>query len=210
MVASGCSGPTQPAAATVQKPAQSSVNTAPLVKAGPDIWVASPDDSVVLEGSAEDAANSIGRLLWTKTSGPPSYSIETPGLARTRVMGLEQGTYEFRLAVTDKGGLTGVDTLKVHVHTPSIPGANEVVFRDLRWICPMGCSVTIENFGSYVPEGAAVKVFRRTPEAGVWFELKPEAQWLPGRYVYAVRNDRLTIGSDDEIQGTVLDVKIVR
>jgi hypothetical protein len=212
IVASGCSGPTQPAAvgATVQRPTTGADNTAPRVNAGLDMWVPSPGNFVMLEGFADDAERNIERFLWTKVSGPPSYSIESPELRRTRVVALEQGTYEFEFAVTDKGGLTSRDTVKVHVYTPSIPGANELIFGDLRWMCPMGCSVAIENLGSHVPPGAAFKVLLKRPDAGVWFEVKAVAHFLPGdRYVYGIGNDRLWIYSDDENQGTAVDVKIV-
>ncbi|MBO9635171.1 MAG: T9SS type A sorting domain-containing protein, partial [Chitinophagaceae bacterium] len=46
---------------------------------------------------------------------PNSYSIVSPNTAKTNVSGLLEGIYEFELLVTDDGGLTSKDTVKVIV-----------------------------------------------------------------------------------------------
>ncbi len=49
-----------------------------------------------------------------------------------------------------------------------------VIFNNLQWLCPMGCSVSIENFHDHVPSGTAIRVF---VGAGGWIEAKPEREW---------------------------------
>jgi hypothetical protein len=84
-------------------------------------------------------------------------------------------------------------------------GENEVIFNGLVWICPMGCTVSIENFGSYVPTGTAIRVF--VGNAAGWIEAKPQDKWVEGdRYLYQTHNSTLQIYGDDE-SGAV-DVKI--
>ena len=172
------------------------------VDAGADVWLPLPADSLVLSGFATSPL-AITSYSWKKVSGPASYSIESPESQRTKMTNLEEGTYEFELAVTDKSAWTGRDSVSVSVYDPRV-GANEFIFRNVPWTCPMGCSATVNfQFSAITPTSVLVK-----GNAEEWIEAKPEAQWKPGdRYVYGVGNSRLWIYADDE-QGAV-DIRII-
>jgi hypothetical protein len=162
--AAGCSDPTQPGTPALL------FNTAPVAHAGADVLVPLPASSVMLNGSATDAEWNIEGYAWKKIYGPDSYSIESPASLRTDVTNLEEGWYEFELTVTDAGGLTGKDTVAVWVYDPRTEGENVVVIRDLRWSCPMSCSLSIKDFRYYVGSSTALTVLLKEHGVPHWIE----------------------------------------
>lgn len=78
-------------------------NSAPVANAGTDNTITLPTDSVTLNGSGIDNDGTIASYSWTKLSGTGG-TINNPGSATTTVTGLTQGTYVFRLVVTDNNG----------------------------------------------------------------------------------------------------------
>jgi dienelactone hydrolase len=97
-------------------------NKAPVANAGGDITIALPDNQVILAGSGTDEDGTIASYLWTKVSGPSGGSIVAKDAAATSVTGLVQGTYVFRLTVTDNEGANNFDELSVVVLTaPNVP-----------------------------------------------------------------------------------------
>lgn len=222
-VASGCSEPTQPAPPEIVRPTPPAappapvvpVNTAPTAYVGWDIWVPLPANSSILDALATDAESSIS-YLWKKVSGPKSYSIESPDSLQTKVVNLQEGTYQFELTVTDKGGLTGKATVRVVVYEPRTPGANEFIFKDLRDSCGGQCdrnfsdrfTYVIENFHAYVPAGTASKVLLKVAGSTNWIEVSS----TEGEdYVYRINGNRfvLEIDADNRAdQYRPVDVKI--
>ncbi len=95
----------------------SSTNTPPTANAGPDQSITLPANSVTLSGSGTDPGGAITAYSWTKVSGGAA-TITSPSAASTTVTGLAQGSYVFRLTVTDNGspGLTGSDDVTVTVN----------------------------------------------------------------------------------------------
>ncbi len=91
-------------------------NIPPVANAGNDITVALPITSVTLTGSGTDADGTIAGYSWTRVSGPLGVTITTPNSATTTLIALLQGTYVFRLTVTDNGGATGSDDVTVTVN----------------------------------------------------------------------------------------------
>jgi len=91
-------------------------NSSPTANAGPDQTIVLPS-AVTLVGSGTDTDGTITTFAWTKVSGPAAGTITTPGAATTTVTGLSQGTYVFRLTVTDNNGSTGTDTIQVIAQT---------------------------------------------------------------------------------------------
>lgn len=99
-------------------------NIAPTANAGIDITIQLPTSSVNLSGSGTDVDGSIVSYLWTKVSGTGG-SIVAPNAASTSIVGLTQGVYQFKLAVTDNLGATGTDLVTVTVNPANIsPSAN--------------------------------------------------------------------------------------
>jgi hypothetical protein len=81
-------------------------NHPPVAKAGNDTTIILPANSCMLDGSAStDPDNNIESYLWTKISGPSSYSITNENAAQTQIKNLTEGVYLFELKVTDAGGL---------------------------------------------------------------------------------------------------------
>ncbi len=91
-------------------------NKPPIAIAGPDQVITLPTDSVFLDGrTSSDPDGMISGWLWTKISGPASFSIIKPTDSLTKVKTLGVGTYLFELKVTDNGGLSAKDTMRIIV-----------------------------------------------------------------------------------------------
>jgi hypothetical protein len=97
-------------------------NKPPVAKAGLDQWINLPLDSVEVNGSqSHDPDGSIVRFSWRRISGPVSNVIRNPSSPISIISNFVAGSYTFELTVTDNGGLTGRDTLRVVVADPSQP-----------------------------------------------------------------------------------------
>lgn len=70
--------------------------------------------SVSASGTGFGGATITG-YAWTQTSGPNTASIVTPTTSTTSITGLIQGSYVFRITVTDSNGNTGFATVTVTV-----------------------------------------------------------------------------------------------
>ena len=97
-------------------------NKPPIAIAGPDRAITLPTDSISLDGNAsKDPDGKISEWLWTKISGPASFTIIKPTDSTTKVKALVTGTYQFELKVKDNGGLSAKDTIQITVNDPSLP-----------------------------------------------------------------------------------------
>jgi hypothetical protein len=92
-------------------------NQSPTANAGSNQTVTLPASSASLSGSGSDADGSITAYAWTKISGPSGSTITSPASQNTSVTGLVQGTYVFRLTVTDDDAATGTDDVQVTVNS---------------------------------------------------------------------------------------------
>lgn len=102
------------------------VNVAPTANAGTNQTITLPSSSVTLTGSGTDPDGTISTYAWSKISGPATFTIVSPAAAQTVVNNLVQGTYVFRLIVTDNNGATGEAFVTVTVNSASnqAPTAN--------------------------------------------------------------------------------------
>ncbi|MBX3255048.1 MAG: T9SS type A sorting domain-containing protein [Chitinophagaceae bacterium] len=105
------------------------VNAAPIppvAQAGNDQIIELPQNSVTLDGSKSTASSgSIKTYQWTKISGPSGGNISNAGQAKTDVINLLEGTYEFELKVTDNAGLSSAAVVTITVKpAPAPPVAN--------------------------------------------------------------------------------------
>lgn len=196
-VTGACSEPLPPEPVPDPPPATPpapAVNTAPRVYARSDVWVALPTRSSVLHGSAHDEERNIESYSWKKVSGPATYAIESPGSVQTKVGNLEEGTYQFELTATDKGGLTGKATQSIVVYEPRTPGANEFIFKNLECDCIPDwvdrLTYVIENFHAYVPAGTAFKVFLKVAGSTHWVEVPSPGIW---NYSYQINGNRFKV-----------------
>jgi len=92
------------------------VNQPPTANAGADITLTLPTNSTTLNGSGTDADGTIASYLWARVSGPATFTLGSPNAATTTLTGLVQGTYIFRLTVTDNSGATGTDNVTIIVN----------------------------------------------------------------------------------------------
>jgi len=91
-------------------------NKVPAARAGNDISITLPVNSVQLDGrSSSDPDGSISSYTWKKVSGPTGGAVSTPSSGATKVTNLQAGTYTFELTVTDNGGATASDRVNVIV-----------------------------------------------------------------------------------------------
>ncbi len=124
----------------------------PVADAGVDKAVVLPSTSVVLNGSGTDDG-SIAAYGWSQVSGPNTATLSDTNTASLTASGLIEGSYVFRLTVTDDEGNTGSDDVIVTVTTASSAG---VVFTgELRqWH-----KVTLTLDGPSTSEGATPNPF---------------------------------------------------
>ncbi|PWT97797.1 MAG: hypothetical protein C5B52_13200 [Bacteroidetes bacterium] len=128
-------------------------NQPPVANAGPDQSIVLPTSSVTLDGSAStDPDGTISSYVWAKISGPGTFNIANPNAASTTVDNLVQGSYQFRLTVTDNSGSSTTDIVIVNVtNVPNVPpsanaGANQIL------TLPVS-STTLDASSSSDPDG---------------------------------------------------------
>lgn len=90
-------------------------NTPPVADAGADRSIALPTNSLTMAGDGADGDGTVTTYAWSKISGPETFTITNPALKNTTITGLVQGTYIFRLTVTDNGGSEDTDEVTVNV-----------------------------------------------------------------------------------------------
>lgn len=105
-------------------PESLSINKTPVAKAGLDIIISLPQDSVLLDGTGSyDPDGTINKFYWSKISGPASCLIVDPEAAMTMAKNLVLGVYKFELTITDNGGLKTKDVVQVVVLTENTTGS---------------------------------------------------------------------------------------
>src|SRR6188768_3923623 len=129
-------------------------NKPPIAVAGADQVITLPTDSVLLDGrTSSDPDGMISEWLWTKISGPASFNIIKPTDSLAKVKALVAGTYLFELKVTDNGGLSAKDTMRIIVdavltinHPPiANAGADQTITLPIN-------TVNLDGSGSTDPE----------------------------------------------------------
>ncbi|MDX2046199.1 MAG: PQQ-dependent sugar dehydrogenase [Chitinophagaceae bacterium] len=100
-------------------------NQPPVANAGSNQIITLPTNSTTFNGSGTDADGTIATYIWTKVSGPAGGTITAPGAAATSITALQEGTYVFRLTVTDNAGATATDDVQVIVN--AAPAAQQTI-----------------------------------------------------------------------------------
>ncbi|HEU4471297.1 MAG TPA: T9SS type A sorting domain-containing protein [Flavisolibacter sp.] len=97
-------------------------NQPPVANAGANRTIVLPNNTVNLLGSGTDSDGTIQSYLWEKLTGPASYVIVSPNQPQTIITGLTEGSYTFRLTVTDDDGASASDLVQVRVEpAPNVP-----------------------------------------------------------------------------------------
>src|SRR5574343_870501 len=129
-------------------------NVAPNANAGTDISITLPVNNTTLNGSASnDPDGTIAYYSWPRISGPTQVTIGNASAASTAISNLVQGTYGFRLVVTDNNGATDSDTVLVTVNP--VPNAAPVANAgtDISITLPTN-STNLNGSASYDPDGS--------------------------------------------------------
>ena len=91
---------------------------APIANAGADQALVLPTNSTVLDGSkSSDPDGTISAYAWTAVSGS-GVGISNANTAKPTISSLAEGTYIFKLTVTDNKGATASDEVTVTVSAP--------------------------------------------------------------------------------------------
>jgi hypothetical protein len=90
-------------------------NVLPVANAGSDFTDTLPS-TFSLTGTGTDADGTIVAYLWTQLSGPTTATLASPSQRITAVTGIQAGTYQFRLRVTDNVGAIATDDITVTVY----------------------------------------------------------------------------------------------
>jgi P2-related tail formation protein len=97
-------------------------NLRPVARAGQDLTITLPVNSVTLDGrNSSDPDGTLVAFTWSKIAGPAGSTIQNTLTAITTVTSLTLGIYQFELTVTDNNGATGKDTVQVVV----LPAPNQ-------------------------------------------------------------------------------------
>ncbi len=97
------------------------VNVPPVISAiTGTTTITLPLNSITLSVTASDPDGTISSYAWSKISGTGTGNITSPGLASTTVTAMTQGTFTFRVVVTDNNGgqTTGTVNVTVNPITP--------------------------------------------------------------------------------------------
>jgi|GEM_PF-2141578 len=156
-------------------------NHPPVANAGADQTITLPATTATLDGSGStDPDNNITSYLWTKISGPSLPNIAASNTALTSVNNLAEGTYEFELKVTDAGGLSDKDTVKLTVTSRRVPCTDcKIVFTSDR----------DGNAEIYSCNADGSNIKRLTNSTGV----DDQAAWSPDGKHIAFVSDRTSI-----------------
>src|SRR5687768_5546792 len=96
------------------------VNQAPTANAGNNIILTLPANSTTLTGKGTDGDGTIASYAWSRVSGPATFALGSVNAATTTLSNLVQGTYVFRLTVTDNDGATDTDDMTVTVNAAPV------------------------------------------------------------------------------------------
>lgn len=153
-------------------------NRPPVADAGADQTIFLPTNTVTLDGSAStDPDNNIIAFVWTKISGPSSFSISNQNAVQTQVTNLTEGIYQFELKVTDATGLFAKDTARLTVVNQAL------ICDDCKIVFVSNRDGNLEIY-SCNPDGS--NILRLTYDAGT----DDEPAWSPDRSRIAFISNR--------------------
>ncbi|HSB91663.1 MAG TPA: PKD domain-containing protein [Flavitalea sp.] len=168
------------------------VNKAPIAAAGDNQHIVLPINDVTLDGTASsDPDGTISKIEWLFVSGPSTPAISRPGSLITDVTGLIEGTYVFKLVVTDDKGLTNSDN--VYVVVEPIPnqapvvkaGGNQVIYLPTDSVYVAGSAIdldgTISSYKWKQVSGPAAAVFTNVDQWGTEIQ-----KLVAGTYYFAL------------------------
>lgn len=95
-------------------------NQPPIANAGADFVITLPTSTTNVSGSGSDPDGSITNYGWSQISGPNTATLINASTPTLTASGLIEGTYRFRLTVTDNQGATGSDDMFLTVNAAPV------------------------------------------------------------------------------------------
>lgn len=133
------------------------VNAAPVAIAGQSASINLPENTATLNGAASyDADGSIAAYTWAKVSGPAQGTLANANAASATASSLAEGTYAYRLQVTDNNGAVSADTISITVKAAPVSGNQPpvaVAGEDVTITLPRNKAV-LDGSSSKDPDGA--------------------------------------------------------
>lgn len=172
-------------------------NQAPVARPGDNVSVELPTDFVNFDGSSSsDPDGIIKTYLWEKQSGGDAV-IETGGESKTKVSGLKEGGYIFKLTVTDDDGASDSATVTVTVlpKPNTAPVAVASASPNLVTLTQATVAETqLSSAGSFDPDGDPITFDWSLPQGTTGATIigatdqNPKAQFtLAGVYVFTLK-----------------------
>ncbi len=190
--------------------ATSAINQAPTVSLGADSSIQLPTNSKLISAVAADADGSIVRYRWSQVSGPNTAVFADTSSASRDFSSLIQGSYVFRVEVTDDQGASARDDIQITVQpagsyaatyyvSPNGNDATGTGSQSSPWKTLCRATSTVRQANSLIKLAAGVYVETQTCDLAVGVSLEGEgtstvvqstlsAQWAP----------ILRLSSDDE------------
>lgn len=187
------------------------VNQPPVANAGPNRTITLPVNTLVLPGSGTDPEGGALTYVWEKSGGPAA-TLANSNTATLSLSNLLEGTYSFRLTVTDNGMLSDQKSVTVNVLPQTVnqtPTAN--AGEDIALTLPTN-SITLFGTGSD-PDGS-IATYTWSKISGPVATLTNETtatltltNLTVGAYVFrlTVTDDQSATGIDDVVL-TINDV----
>lgn len=127
-------------------------NTKPIASAGSDLSISLPMAQLSLDGSASyDPDGSIELYNWTQVSGPVQVTFNSNTIATPIIKGMSAGKYTFRLSITDDGGLTSIDIMKLEVM--KAPNVAPIANSGADTTVSFGADYQLNGSASFDPDG---------------------------------------------------------
>jgi hypothetical protein len=116
-------------------------NEAPTSDPGEDKIITLPTSESFLNGANSADEDVISNYTWSQVSGPNTATIVSPSAPYTAVKGLVEGTYVFKLIVTDGRGCSSEATTKIYV----LADPGDKIPEPVKLLYPTNGSVTSDN-----------------------------------------------------------------
>ncbi|WP_160164147.1 malectin domain-containing carbohydrate-binding protein, partial [Nafulsella turpanensis] len=112
---------------TVEGNGGGGINTAPIVDAGVDQTITLPENTASFTAAASDEDGTIASYLWEKVSGPEA-SLSSINTATLSLSNLVEGSYSFKVTVTDDAGATASDQVNLTVNPEATATCQSLAF----------------------------------------------------------------------------------
>jgi hypothetical protein len=208
-------------------------NHPPVAHAGEGQTIVLPVTDIFLNGvNSTDQENNIETYEWVQKAGPLYATFTTPNEAKTQVIGLVEGVYQFELKVTDAGGLVSSDNIEIKVLLPT--ATSEIIFKDQVLVnqCyddePGACWINSDSpsYGLFIKDvanalpdtgTAIVSVLIKLDTSGVWEQVPENCfgyyPYPQSDYTYCYVTEGLSVSSwflsNENLAGRKADVKII-